>query len=163
MLQKLLKDRIRLMHTPKPRTCAYSGDRIEKSEIAVTVQPSLDSNNNEWIKLTSITPFIEDLQSIQNGDSFEIGHTDRLTCELGILQSGKATPREECLVCDSYTPDELSYKEMKNVYPHIISFTFRSDNDPWIHNYCVEELIDNLEEIFNFNPETNTEITTQLL
>lgn len=151
------------MHTPKARTCAYSGNRIDKSEIAITIQPSRSSNNNEWIKLTSIRPLVRDLETICEGDykGSDLGNTDRVSYMRDALTSSIGTPRGHCVICDTYDID--GKRERSEANPSIISFTFRGDNDPWVHGHCAEGLIDSFERVFNLDQVSQSEIISQMV
>lgn len=150
------------MHAPKARTCAYSGDRIEKGDIAITIASNQSSNNNEWIELTSIRPLVNDLKSIRDGEythaSLGGNRISHLQDALG-FRSG--TPRGNCAFCGTYNIDGTGRKDMRDINPNIITFTFRNDNDPWVHEYCVDDLIDTFESVFDLDQLKKSDILLQ--
>lgn len=128
----------KVMNAPTDLNCMYSAETIEKSEIAVTFKPQRTSLTNQWLKLSSIQPFIEDLSDIvenpedyYNGDSIE--GTDQVEFRSKHYITGS------CVQCGEHDRSK-----------DILTLSYKSD--PYIHVDCIKDFIDSLKRVSNIVP-----------
>lgn len=160
-MQKNLSERVKVMHAPTKRTCAYSGDPINKTEIAITISPSKQSLNNKWLSLGSIRPLTTDLKNIDPSDEGNLGKW--VSVEPDVFKNDVFGPRGKCIVCENSGPDSSSQEKIENGYSGIVSFTYKGYNDPWIHMTCIDDMIQILRNVFDLDATNQTEIAVRNL